>query len=115
MTAARPGRDEGASLASRGKASALRRRVFEILEHGTMGDRAGRLLNAALIGLITVNVVAVPLNMVPEALGDRARHRADAVAYPVLRKFPLDPGSALRSAQLVPGTEAGHELLRRNT
>jgi voltage-gated potassium channel len=53
-------------LAPHDKASALRRRVFEILEHGTMGDATGRLLNVALSGLIVVNVVAVPLNTVPE-------------------------------------------------
>jgi voltage-gated potassium channel len=53
-------------LASHDKASALRRRVFEILEHGTMGDATGRLLNVALVCLIVINVVAVPLNTVPE-------------------------------------------------
>ncbi len=53
-------------MAPHDKASALRRRVFELLEHGTMGDATGRLLNVALICLIVINVVAVPLNTVPE-------------------------------------------------
>ena len=53
-------------MAPHDKASALRRRVFEILEHGTMGDATGRLLNVALVGLIVINVAAVPLNTVPE-------------------------------------------------
>jgi voltage-gated potassium channel len=52
-------------LPSHRKAGALRRRLFEILEHGTTGDRAGRLLNGALVALIVVNVIAVPLATVP--------------------------------------------------
>jgi voltage-gated potassium channel len=47
------------------KAGALRRRLFEILEHGTKDDRAGRLVNAGLVALIVINVVAVPLATVP--------------------------------------------------
>jgi voltage-gated potassium channel len=53
-------------LASHRKQDALRRRMFEILEHGPVGDRPSRIVSGALIGLIVVNVIAVPLDTVPE-------------------------------------------------
>jgi voltage-gated potassium channel len=53
-------------LASHRKQGALRRRMFEILEHGSVGDRSSRLVTGALIGLIVVNVIAVPLDTVSE-------------------------------------------------
>jgi voltage-gated potassium channel len=46
--------------------TSLRRRLFEILEHGTIGDGTGRLVNGALVCLIVINVIAVPLNTVPD-------------------------------------------------
>ncbi len=43
----------------------LRRRVFQILEDAPRDDRLSRLVNWSLIGLITVNLVAVVLESVP--------------------------------------------------
>jgi voltage-gated potassium channel len=42
-----------------------RRRTYEILEHGSVGDRAVRLTSGAIIVLILVNIVAVVLESVP--------------------------------------------------
>jgi voltage-gated potassium channel len=42
-----------------------RRRVYEILEHGSVGGRAVRLASGAIIVLILVNIVAVVLESVP--------------------------------------------------
>jgi voltage-gated potassium channel len=53
-------------LASHQTASTLRRRMFEILEHGPVSGRPSRAVSGLLIGLILVNVVAVPLITVPE-------------------------------------------------
>ena len=43
----------------------LRRRVFELLESSTDEDRASRLVDLALIGLILASVVAVILESIP--------------------------------------------------
>jgi voltage-gated potassium channel len=42
-----------------------RRRVYEILEHGSVGDRAVRLTSGLIIVLILVNILAVVLESVP--------------------------------------------------
>jgi voltage-gated potassium channel len=44
----------------------LRHRLYEILEHGPIGDRAGRLVGRLIVLLIVVNLVAVTLESVPE-------------------------------------------------
>ncbi len=46
-------------------AARFRRRIFEILEEAPRDDPVSRLVNSALIALITVNVVAVVLESVP--------------------------------------------------
>ena len=43
----------------------LRRRLYEILEHGPVGDRSMRVVSRLLILLVLVNVVAVVLESVP--------------------------------------------------
>jgi voltage-gated potassium channel len=43
----------------------VRRRVYEILEHGPVGDRTMRIVSRALILLVLVNTVAVVLESVP--------------------------------------------------
>jgi voltage-gated potassium channel len=45
---------------------ALRHRLYEILEHGPIGDRAGRIVGRLIVLLIVVNLVAVTLESVPE-------------------------------------------------
>jgi voltage-gated potassium channel len=43
-----------------------RHRVYDILEHGGVGDRAGRAVGQFIVALIVVNAVAVILESVPE-------------------------------------------------
>jgi voltage-gated potassium channel len=45
---------------------ALRHRLYEILEHGPVGDRTGRVVGRLIVLLIVVNLVAVALESVPE-------------------------------------------------
>jgi voltage-gated potassium channel len=47
------------------RASKLRHRLYEILEQGSVGDRAGRLVSRLLIVLIVINLIAVVLESVP--------------------------------------------------
>lgn len=44
----------------------LRRRLYEILEHGTIGDRTGRAVARLIVVLILVNLIAVTLESMPE-------------------------------------------------
>src|SRR5437763_6533068 len=44
----------------------LRRRLYDILEHGTVADRTGRLVGRFIVLLIIVNLIAVTLESVPE-------------------------------------------------
>ena len=44
----------------------LRRRLYEILEHGTIGDRTGRTVARLIVVLIVVNLIAVTLESMPE-------------------------------------------------
>ena len=61
------GRDGGTEnmRAHAKRALELRRRVYELLEHGPIGDFRVRLTNWLLILLIVVNLVAVALETVP--------------------------------------------------
>ena len=43
----------------------LRRRLYEILEHGAIGDRAGLIVGRLIVVLIVVNLVAMTLDSVP--------------------------------------------------
>jgi voltage-gated potassium channel len=47
-------------------AIALRRRVYDILEHGPIGERRMRIVSRLLIVLIVVNLLAVTLESVPQ-------------------------------------------------
>jgi voltage-gated potassium channel len=48
------------------RALELRHRLYEILEHGPVGDRAGRLVGRLIVLLIVINLVAITLESVPE-------------------------------------------------
>jgi voltage-gated potassium channel len=48
------------------RALELRRRLYEILEQGPVGDRAGRLVGRLIVLLIVINLVAITLESVPE-------------------------------------------------
>src|SRR5215813_5608430 len=43
----------------------LRRRLYEILEHGTIGDRTGLIVGRLIVVLIVVNLVTMTLDSVP--------------------------------------------------
>jgi voltage-gated potassium channel len=43
----------------------LRRRLYEILEHGTIGDRTGLIVGRLIVALIVVNLVSMTLDSVP--------------------------------------------------
>jgi voltage-gated potassium channel len=49
------------------KLSKLRQRVYEILEHGPVGDRVGRDVGRLIVALIFINVTAVVLESIPDA------------------------------------------------
>ena len=53
-------------MAKRDWASALRRRCYEILEQGPIGNRMSMLVDRLLVVLIIVNLVAVALESMPE-------------------------------------------------
>ena len=44
----------------------LRHRLYEILEHGPVGDRTGRVVGRLIVLLIVINLVAITLQTVPE-------------------------------------------------
>jgi len=43
----------------------LRRRLYEILEHGTIGDRTGLIVGRLIVALIITNLVTMTLDSVP--------------------------------------------------
>ena len=45
---------------------ALRHRLYEILEHGPVGDQTGRVVGRLIVLLIVINLVAITLHTVPE-------------------------------------------------
>jgi voltage-gated potassium channel len=47
-------------------AKELRIRLHEILDHGVVGDRTGRIVGQFIVVLIVVNLVAVTLESVPD-------------------------------------------------
>jgi voltage-gated potassium channel len=53
------------SRPSRPTIAQLRHRLYGLLEHGPVGDRAGRLVGQFIVALIVVNLVAVVLESVP--------------------------------------------------
>ena len=48
------------------RTTALRHRIYEILEHGPVGDHIARLVSRMLVALIIVNLIAVALASVPD-------------------------------------------------
>jgi len=44
----------------------LRRRLYEVLEHGAIGDRAGLIVGRLIVVLIVINLVAMTLDTVPK-------------------------------------------------
>ena len=53
------------------RAHDLRRRIYEILERGSPGDRISVVVDRGIVALIVINLVAVALESVPELA---ARH-----------------------------------------
>jgi voltage-gated potassium channel len=53
-------------LLSRHRVAKLRHRLYEILEQGPVGDRAGRLIGRCIVALIVINLIAVALESVPD-------------------------------------------------
>ncbi len=61
----------------------IRRRIAELLERGSVGDRASRAVDRALVALIIVNLAAVTLESVPDLA---ARHR---MAFSIIEMVSL--------------------------
>src|SRR6516164_7756597 len=47
------------------RTASLRRRLYEILEHGAIGDRTGLIVGRLIVALIVVNLVSMTLDSVP--------------------------------------------------
>src|SRR5262249_18199334 len=47
------------------RTASLRRRLYEILEHGAIGDRTGLVVGRLIIALIVINLVSMTLDSVP--------------------------------------------------
>lgn len=61
----------------------LRRRFYNILEHGTIGERTGRFVGRFIVFLIILNLIAVTLELVPEY---QARYQ---VFFTIIELFSL--------------------------
>jgi voltage-gated potassium channel len=44
----------------------IRRRVYDLIEHGPVGERSQRVVSRLLIALIVINLAAVTLESVPQ-------------------------------------------------
>ena len=75
-------------------AFALRRRTYEILERGSVGDHASRTFDRAVILLIIVNLTAVVLESMPQ-FAIPYRTWFDAIEYVSLVAFTLEYGLRL--------------------
>ncbi len=83
--------------------SDVRRRVFELLESSTDGDRASRLVDLALIGLILASVVAVIVESIPsvEAAHGEALYWFEAVTVAIFTiEYLLRVWSAVEADEL---------------
>jgi len=67
----------------------IRRRLYEVLEPGSVGDRTSRLVDRTIIALIAFNLVAVTLESVP-ALATRYRVGFDIIEYVSLIVFTIE-------------------------
>ncbi|MCC7348147.1 MAG: ion transporter, partial [Variibacter sp.] len=72
----------------------FRRRLFEILEHGPVGGRAGRWAERGLIGLILVNLLAVVLGSVP-GVGEEHSFLLAVIEYVSVIVFVLEYAARL--------------------
>jgi voltage-gated potassium channel len=68
---------------SRNRLTDLRRRIYQVLEQGPVGDRASVAIDRLLVALILVNLVAVALESVP-AIGARY-----VIAFDLIEIFSL--------------------------
>ncbi len=62
------------------RSAELRRRLYEILEQGPVGDRASVVVDRLIVALIVLNLVAVTLESVP-AFADRYGFWFDLVEH----------------------------------
>jgi voltage-gated potassium channel len=67
----------------------MRRRIYQLLEQGGVGDRASRLIDRLLMALIVINLVAVALESVPE-YGTRYAFGFSAIEYFSLVVFTVE-------------------------
>src|SRR5437763_4059099 len=74
---------------SRQLANDRRRRVYEILERGSVGDRASVLFDRGIVALIIINLTAVVLESVP-ALASPYRFWFDVIEYTSLAVFSVE-------------------------
>ena len=51
---------------ARNRLRGLRRRVYQVLEQGSVGDRVNKAVNRFLVGLIVINLIAVALESIPQ-------------------------------------------------
>lgn len=63
------------------KRAELRRRVYEVLEHGPIGDFRARLASRLLIMLIVINLVAIALESIPSL---EVAYRAEFIAVEIV-------------------------------
>ena len=75
----------------RQSAPELRRRLYEILHHGTIGDRTSRTVGQFIVLLIVVNLIAVTLESMPD-LADQYGPLFTAVEMLSLTVFTLEYG-----------------------
>jgi voltage-gated potassium channel len=67
----------------------LRHRLYEILHHGTIGDRTSRIVGQFIVLLIIVNLIAVTLQSMPN-LAERYDHLFTAVELVSLTVFSIE-------------------------
>jgi len=81
--------------------SRIRQRIYEIFEHGPVGDRTGRNVSRLIVALISINVVVVALESVPDV---RARFGTifTAVEIVSLLVFSVEYGLRLWIAIQIP-------------
>jgi voltage-gated potassium channel len=84
-------------MARRDWRSGVRRRCYEILEQGPVGDRTSMLVDRLLVVLILINLVAVALESMPE-LAARYGRWFDAIELVSLVAFTLEYGLRVWSA-----------------
>src|SRR5712672_346583 len=77
--------------------SGLRRRCYEILEQGPVGDHTSMLVDRLLVLLILVNLVSVALESMPE-LAARYGRWFDAIELASLIAFTLEYGLRIWAA-----------------